>query len=88
MIQSPLYMRIVEQDRDRGYMLMVGYEPKLVQATCATYSTLSDVSRASLDATIERMKLTYNASDIKDMTAPGLMRKLQKMFGEPVTPKE
>lgn len=82
-----IYVRVVAQDKDRGYMLLVGFDSKIVQSTCAQYTTLGAITRASLTAAIERMKTEYKASTVKDVTAPDLQRKLQKLFGEDVTPK-
>jgi len=81
-----LYVRIMPADKDRGYILMAGYDGKLVQTSCATYTTLSVLTRESLTAAIERMRVSFDAVEIRDVTAPALLRKLQKMFGEPVTP--
>jgi len=82
MIATPLYIRVVPQDKDRGYMLLGGFDNKIVQSTCSQYTTLSDLSRESLDEAIESMRIRYNASEVKDCTAPALQRKLKKMFGE------
>ena len=82
MISSTLYIRVVTQDKERGYMLLCGFEPGIVQSTCTQYTTLSAPSRASLDAAIAQMKERYGAADVKDVTAEGLKRKLAKMFGE------
>jgi hypothetical protein len=83
-----IYIRVVPADKDRGYVLLVGFDSKVVQSTCANYTTLGGITRPILDAAIERMKVEYKASTVKDVTAPTLQRKLQKMFGEEVTPKE
>ncbi len=82
-----VFIRVVDQDKGRGYMLLVGFDSRLVQTSCAQYTTLSMVTRASLDAAIERYRAEYNATTVRDVTADSLKRKLQKLFGEPVTPK-
>jgi len=87
MQHQSIYVRVVSQDKDRGYMLLVGFDSKIVQSTCAQYTTLGAITRASLNSAIERMTKEYNAAEVKDVTAPDLKRKLQKLFGEPVTPK-
>lgn len=86
MNMSQIYIRIVPADKDRGYVLLVGFDSKVVQSTCANYTTLTGITRSVLDAAIERMRSQYNASVIKDVTASSITRKLQKMFGEEVTP--
>ena len=77
-----IFVRVVPQDRDRGYMLLVGYDAAVVQRTAIQYMTISDFSRASLDAAIARVKANYSAGEVRDVTAPGLMKKFAKMFGE------
>lgn len=84
MIANTLYVRVVPQDRDRGYMLLAGFDSKVVQATCAQYSTLGGVTRDSLNAAIYAMQQRFSASEVKDCTAPGVVRQLKKMFGEPL----
>ena len=81
-----LFVRVMPADKDRGYLLLAGYDGKIVQTSCAQYTTLSDISRPVLDAAIERMRAAFDAVEIKDVTAPALTRKLQKMFNEPLTP--
>jgi hypothetical protein len=88
MISSTLFIRVVPQDRQRGYMLLVGYDAKIVQSTAIQYITLTAVTRASLNAMIEKAKISYNASDIRDVTAPGIQKQLKKLFGEVDPPKE
>jgi hypothetical protein len=84
---NTIFVRVVPQDKDRGYMLLAGFDSKITQATCAKYSTLNVVTRESLNDAISRLKDQYKATEIKDATSPALQRKLQKLFGEPVTPK-
>ena len=82
MIASTLFVRVVPQDKDRGYMLLAGFDPKMVQSTCASYTTLNAVTRLSLDAAVERLRASYGAKDVKDATPDALKRKLAKLFGE------
>ncbi len=82
MITSTLFVRVVPQDKDRGYMLLAGFEPKMVQSNCSRYTTLNDISRRVLDEAIERMRESFGASEVKDATAETLKRKLAKLFGE------
>ena len=84
MIANTLYVRVVPQDRDRGYMLLAGFDSKVIQATCSQYSTLGGVTRDSLNAAILAMQQRFSASDVKDVTAPNIQRQLKKMFGEPL----
>lgn len=85
-IISTMYVRVVRQDRSRGFMLLVGYESKIVQSTATQWITMSNITRASLNATIEMVARNYNAI-IKDITDEGVKKQLAKEFGEEV-PKE
>jgi hypothetical protein len=82
MIASTLFVRVVPQDKDRGYMLLAGFDSAVVQRTAAQYTTLSDPTRVSLDAAIKAMQTRFSAADVKDCTAPGIVKKLAKLFGE------
>jgi len=84
MISGTLFVRIVPQDRDRGYMMLVGYDPKVVQSTAMQYYTLNAITRATVDQTLERIKTSYSAAEIRDVTPTALKKKLAKMFGEPL----
>jgi hypothetical protein len=84
MIANTLYVRVVPQDRDRGYMLLAGFDSKVVQSTCARYTTLSAVTRESLNEVIDTMRVQFNAAEVRDCTAPNIVRQLKKMFGEPL----
>jgi hypothetical protein len=82
MLASTLFVRVVPADKDRGYVLLAGYEPNLVQRTALSYTTLNAVTRASLNAAIEGMRASHSAKEVKDVTAPNIVKKLAKMFGE------
>ena len=86
-MKSTLYIRIVPQDKDRGYQLLVGFDPALVQRTAVQLTTLSVISRASITAAVDAAKQHYNAVEVKDLTAPALLKKLVKLFGEEVAAK-
>jgi hypothetical protein len=82
-IASTLFVRVVNADRGRGHMLLVGWDAKVVQATAVQLITLSAVTRTLLDSTIARVKATYSASEVRDVTADGIKRQLRALFGEP-----
>ena len=86
MLASTLFVRVVPQDKDRGYMLLAGYDDKVVQRTAIQYTTLGDPTRASLDAAIARMKASNSAAEVRDVTSPNIVKKLQKLFGEVSAP--
>ena len=82
MLASTLFVRVVPQDKDRGYMLLCGYDAGVVQRTALQYTTLSAPTRTSLNAAIARMQADNSAAEVRDVTAPSILKKLAKMFGE------
>lgn len=84
---SKLFVRVVPADRNRGYMLLAGYEANVTQRTCLAYTTLGEpTSRASLNASIERLRAQNSAAEVQDVTAPNIAKKLAKLFGETPQP--
>jgi len=82
MLANTLFVRVVPQDKDRGYMLLAGFDSAVIQRTALEYTTLAAPSRVSLDAAIARMRLRYNAAEVRDVTASSIVKRLAKMFGE------
>ena len=82
MLANTLFVRVVNQDKDRGYMLLAGYDSGVVQRTCLSYTTLNAVTRTDLNTAIARMKANHNAAEVRDCTAPAIQKKLAKLFGE------
>jgi prophage tail gpP-like protein len=85
MLASTLFIRVVPQDKDRGYTVLAGYDDKVVQRTAIQSTTLSVPTRASLDAAIARLKASNSAAEVRDVTAPAIVKKLAKLFGETPT---
>lgn len=86
MLASTLYVRVVPADKNRGYVLLAGYDSSVVQRTAIQYTTLGDPTRESLTAAIERLRASNSAKEVRDCTAPALQKKLARMFGE--TPEQ
>ena len=82
MIASTIYVRVVAADKNRGYTLLVGYDKAVVQRTAIQQISISVPTRANLDDAIQRVKVNYNAAAIVDATAPGIVKRLAKEFGE------
>ena len=82
MLASTLFVRVVPQDKDRGYALLAGYDAGVVQRTALQITTLSAPTRESLNAAIARLKEQNSAAEVRDVTAPAIQKKLAKMFGE------
>ena len=82
MLANTLFVRVVPQDKDRGYMLLAGFDSAVIQRTAAQYITLGAPSRASLNAAIDVLRARYNAAEVKDVTASNIAKRLAKLFGE------
>ena len=80
MITSPIFVRVVSADKGRGYIVLIGYDAKIVQRTAIQQMTLSVPTRANLDAIFARIKSNYNATELRDVTAPGIKQRLEKEF--------
>jgi hypothetical protein len=84
MLANTLYVRVVPQGKDRDFMLLAGFDSAVIQRTAAQCCSLSAPTRKSLDAAIARMKVTYSAAEVKDVTSPNVVKQLAKLFGEVV----
>ncbi len=82
MLASTLFVRVVAQDKERGFMLLAGYDSKVIQRTAVQYTTLSVMTRDSLNEAIDRLRKSNSAMEVKDCTAPDIQKKLAKLFGE------
>lgn len=88
-IASTVFVRVTAQDRQRGYQLLAGFDAKVVVSTATRSMTLSGaLTRAQLNDAIARVAKDLNASEIRDVTAPGIQAQLRKMFNEPTPAKE
>ena len=82
MIASPIFVRVVAADKDRGFAVLVGYDAKVVQRTAIQQVSITGTKRQELVAAIDRIRVNYNASEIRDVTADGIKRRLEKNFAE------
>lgn len=82
-LATEVYVRIVTQGRDHGFMLLVGFEPRIVAATATKIITLTAPTRSSINYMIEKVKKDFNATTVRDITADGILRQLRKLFNEP-----
>jgi hypothetical protein len=88
MIKSPFYVRVVPQDRGRGYELLGGFEKKLIKSTAHRVITLSVLTRAHLNEVIAQMGREHNSlGDPIDLTPDGVKNQLKKLFNEALTKK-
>jgi hypothetical protein len=77
-----LYIRVIEQDRNRGYWVLAGWDKPVVQRTCDAMSTLGHATQADLDRTIAKLQNDLSAGSVVDTTDAGLKKRFAKMFEE------
>ena len=80
MKNGKLFIRVVPQDRERGYMLLASWSKPVVQRTCDRMISLSTINQAELDNWSIKLKQEFCAAEVEDVTDSGLQRKLKKMF--------
>ena len=80
MLASTLYVRVVPQERGRGWMLLVSWEKPVVQRTCAQLITLQGVTEASLAAVKAKVQENYRVAKLEDVTADNILKQLAKEF--------
>lgn len=80
MYASTLFVRVVPQERNRGWMLLVSWEKPVVQRTCAQLITLSGVTQESLDKIKAKVQADYRVAKVEDVTPENIVKKLQKEF--------
>lgn len=80
MIASTLFVRVVPQERGRGWMLLVSWEKPVIQRTCMQLITLSAITQAKLDEIIARVKADYRVQDVQDVTPDSVKKQLAKDF--------
>jgi hypothetical protein len=78
MISSSIYVRIVAADKNRGYIILVGYDAKIVQRTAIQQVSLSVLSKANIQTAFGRIKANYRASELRDVTADGIKKRIEK----------
>ena len=81
-----LFFRVVARKlqasgRAVQYILLAGFEPKLVQATAAYYETLTPADKlvqADIDAGVNKLKAHSSAEETCDVTDGTTLKKLSK----------
>jgi len=75
-----LFTRVVPQHRNRGFMLIAGFERALSQKTMVRYITLADVTSMALHKAEQEISKMLGAEKTKDVTKPDVAKKLNKIF--------
>ena len=85
---STLYIRIIARKLQTSqnavqFILLAGFEHKLVQATALYYETLNPphtITQASIDAVSAKLARYSSADEICDVTKDDVLKKLNKAF--------
>ncbi len=84
-IKSPFFIRVVPQDKGRGFELLGGFDKKIVKATATARETFA--TREELNTLTAAFTAKYNASSVTDVTAEAIKNQLRKLFNEPAPEK-
>ena len=84
MIGGTLFYRVVAQDRGRGFMLLAAWSKPVIQRNCEQLTTLSAVTRVSLDKAVASLQTLYTPTTLVDVTDASVAGQLRKLFGENV----
>ena len=87
-MSSTLYTRIIARKLQASqaavqFILLAGFEPKLVQATALYYETLNPsrtLTQASIDAVSTKLCGYSSATEAVDVTKDDVQKKLNKVF--------
>lgn len=82
MLISTLFVRVVPQERGRGWMLLASWEKPVVQRTCAQLLTLQGVTQQMIDGLKEKLKADYRVTEVKDVTDASVLKQLAKEFAK------
>ena len=75
-----LFTRIIPQARNRGFMLIAGFDAALSQKTMVRYITLADVTSMALHKAEQEIAKMLGAEKTEDVTKPDVVKKLNKLF--------
>lgn len=79
---NTLFVRVVPQSHNRGYILLCGFESSVTQRTAVQYETLGGITRIMLANAIAAMQQKHKAIAVSDVTSSNIVKKLEKMFGD------
>jgi len=77
-----LFTRVIPQARNRGFMLLAGFDAALSQKTMVRYVTLSSLQRAAIDAALAEVTKMLGAKEVQDVTKDDVAKKIAKANGE------
>ena len=75
-----LFTRVIPQARNRGFMLIAGFDAALSQKTMVRYITLADITSMALHKAEQEIAKMLGAEKTEDVTKPDVAKKLNKIF--------
>ena len=82
-----LYARVIPADRDRGFNILFSWEKPVIQRTCQQMSSISAITRKSLEISLRQAQARYGVDQVVDVTEAAIKKRLEKMFqGQETTP--
>ncbi len=75
-----LFIRVIPQARNRGWMLVAGFDSAVNQTTMVRYVTLQGITQAVLDKGIKEITAMTGAKEVVDVTKDDVYKKLTALF--------
>lgn len=75
-----LFTRVIPQARNRGFMLIAGFEAALNQRSMVRYITLADVTSMALFEAERRIQEMLGAERVTDVTDASTRKRLNRIF--------
>ncbi len=75
-----LFIRVIPQARNRGFMLIAGFDPAVNQTTMVRYVTLQGITQAILDKAQKEITQMLGAKEVVDVTKDDVYKKLIRLF--------
>jgi hypothetical protein len=75
-----LFIRVIPQNRNRGFMLVAGFDAAVNQTTMVRYVTLQGITQAVLDKGIKEITAMLGAKEVVDVTKDDVYKKLTRLF--------
>ena len=75
-----LFIRVIPQNRNRGFMLVAGFDAAVNQTTMVRYVTLQGITQQVLDKGIKEITAMLGAEEVVDVTKEDVYKKLMRLF--------
>ena len=73
-----LFTRVIPQARNRGFMLIAGFEAALSQKTMVRYVTLSSLANEAISKAMEEVTAMLGAKEVQDVTKADVLKRIEK----------